>query len=224
MKKIIFSLSIILLAVGVLAQNEGFIHDGELTIKTLSKDNSIEGYPYLNDEFVSGSIITVNNLKYIDIPLRYNIYNDEIEFQKGDIVFVLDNPLNYVEITIGSQVFIHSTFGNGASNNTVKYSYFEVLNPKMELLLLKRFGVRFNKSVPNKGYYEAKPAEFKLSPERFYLKFKNDAAQEVVKLKTTLLLFGDKSKDVKVFIKKEKLKLRKETDLISIVEFYNSLI
>jgi len=241
MKKIIFSLSLLLFGVGSIAQNEGFIYDGGLTIKTTSdfynlqgsdvrnsaaflKENEIEGSPYLNDNFILGYIITKDDIKYVDIPLRYNIYNNEIEFEKQEAIFALEDPLNYTEIVIGRQTFIFSSYTSKKDTKRVNNSsYFEALNTNKELLLLKRYEVLFNKPVPSKGYVDAKPAEFKKSTVRYYLKFGGAAAQEVGSLKATLLFFGDKSKDVATFVKKEKIKFRKEDDLLKIVAFYNHM-
>jgi len=226
---------------GANSQNEGFIYDGGLTIKTSNefylytsntsknindflKDNEIEGSPYLNNDFIKGYVVTIDSLKYIDIPLRYNIYNDEIEFEQNANVFALDNPLNYNEISIGTHIFLYLAFESGSGDNQNKSTYFEVLNPTQDLLLLKRFGVQFNKVTSAQGYVEAQPANFKKTPERFYLKFKNnELAKEVGNLKSTLSMFSDRSDEIASFIKKRKLKLRKEEDLITIVNYYNGL-
>jgi len=224
-----------------ISQNEGYIYDGGLTIKTTSdffkiqasdvkntkaflKDNDIAGTPYLNNDFVPGNIITKNAVKYIDIPLRYNIYNDEIEFSQDGEAFALENPLNYSSISIAEQSFIYSSFVGRAKGEAGKASFFELMNNKGKLFLLKRYSVQFIKPSPSQGYVEAKLAEFKKTPDSYYFKFGSSPAQEVGNLKSTLLMFGKHSKRIATFIKAEKLKLRNQEDLLRIVSFYNDLL
>ena len=56
-------------------------------------DPDIEGSPYLNDDFIEGSVYTNSKTQYEGVPLRYNIYSDEIEFRSDNgQVMVLAAP------------------------------------------------------------------------------------------------------------------------------------
>ena len=237
MKKLFLCLILLVFALGTNGQNDGFINEGDLNIKTKGaflklhgeniknakaflEQNGVKGSPYMMEEFVDGYVVTNNNFKYVDIPLRYNIYNDNIEFQRDDEILAFNNPSDYRVIAIGNHIFIYSEY---ASSNSNKSTYFEVLNNNKKLLLLKRYGMELINPVASKGYVEAKPAEFKQNPVRYYLKVDGMPAQEIGNLNTTFLLFGDKKSAIEDLIKMEKLKLRKQSDLLRIVDFYNAM-
>ncbi|MBN2236061.1 MAG: hypothetical protein JW729_00790 [Bacteroidales bacterium] len=237
MKKFALNFLLILIGFAVYGQNEGFIHDGGITMKTFGdfyklnaqnikdtkaflQDNEIEGSPYLRNEFQNGYVLTSTNIKYQDVPLRYNIYNDEIEFQMDDNVLALDNPDNYQEVAIGGDIFINCPIKGGSNNAS---SYFIRLNNQKKLVLLKRFGIEFLPAKSPQGYVDAKPATFKKMPVSYYVKFEGKPAEEIGNLKSLLSLFGDKSTEMETYIKKEKLKLRNEEDLLKIISKYNLL-
>jgi len=48
------------------------------------EEKDIEGSPYLNKEFVEGTIYTNQKNQYNNIPIRYNIYTDELEYRTPD--------------------------------------------------------------------------------------------------------------------------------------------
>ena len=59
----------------------------EMTEKDINitlSEVDIEGTPYLDDEFIKGTVYTTSKQKIIDIPVRYNIYNDNLEFKSPE--------------------------------------------------------------------------------------------------------------------------------------------
>ena len=54
--------------------------------------SDIEGSPYLNEEFEIGDVIYGNEYKLNQIPLRYNIYNDDIEYKVENAIMAFANP------------------------------------------------------------------------------------------------------------------------------------
>src|SRR5665648_995617 len=54
------------------------------------KMSDIQGTPYLEEEFSNGKIITSEGTTYDGIPLRYNAYSDDLEFQKGEDTYNID--------------------------------------------------------------------------------------------------------------------------------------
>ena len=75
-------------------------------------ESEIEGTPYLNDEFIAGSIYTVMKHQYVDIPLRYNIYNDNIEFKSGDKIQALAAPEIVERIKFGEYQMVYIPYSN----------------------------------------------------------------------------------------------------------------
>jgi hypothetical protein len=238
MNKLFFGLFMAAFALNAHAQTEGFIFEGDLSIKTAGiflrlqgenikdvkkflEQKGVKGSPYLMDEFVDGFVVTKTNIKYIEIPLRYNLFNEEIEFRRDETVFALQNPADYQAVSIGNRLFIYSNY---LASSTIRSSYFEVLNNQKTLMLLKRHEVELLEPIPTKGYVEAKPAEFKKLLARFYLKFNENPAQEITTQKAFLSMFGEKSQLILNLMDREQLKLKREADLVRIVQYYNSIL
>ena len=56
-----------------------------------------DGTPYLNDNFIPGEVIINNSIRIEDVPLRYNIFSNRIEFRnKQKQVFEIDNSKHIV--------------------------------------------------------------------------------------------------------------------------------
>ena len=43
----------------------------------------VVGSPFANDEFLKGNVILNNDDEYENVPLKYNIYNDELYFKNA---------------------------------------------------------------------------------------------------------------------------------------------
>ena len=48
---------------------------------------SIEGTPYLHDNFINGDVYYDGKSKIPQVPLRLNLHNDEFEYMDNDSVF-----------------------------------------------------------------------------------------------------------------------------------------
>ena len=186
---------------------------------TLS-EKDIDGSPYLNDEFIKGSIYTISKTQYSDLPLRYNIYNDEIEFETDDNkVAALDAPEIVEKVTFGDFLMEYIPF---EYSNKVKKGFFEVLL-KGKASLYSRPEVEFRDAKKPEPYKEAEPAKFIRKDDRYYLRFGMEAAIPCVNKKDVIGKFPDHSSDIEAFIKKNKINVKKEDDLKKMVEYYNSL-
>ena len=58
------------------------LQDGTWTRYNL-KLSDIQGTPFLDPEFTPGRIVASDGSIFTDIPLRYNGFSDDLEFQKG---------------------------------------------------------------------------------------------------------------------------------------------
>ena len=76
--------------------------------RAILSESDILGSPYLNKEFILGNIITKTRIQYVDVPLRYNIYNDDMEFEVGENDYLaISNPKGMKEVRIGESVFVY---------------------------------------------------------------------------------------------------------------------
>jgi len=181
----------------------------------------IEGSPYLNDKFETGEVLTDNNVRYVGIPLRYNIYSDEIEFQtaKGQILSI-QFPGNIKEVKIGHDIFVYNLYF--LSPERLKWGYFQLINSgKAEGLI--HYRVIFEAAQKALAYKDPQPPKFVQQPAYYYVSVNKKPAVRVQRTKELIALLGNHKKELENFARKEKIKIRRLNDLRRILYYYNSL-
>ena len=182
--------------------------------RTILKVSDIEGSPYLDKSFVKGSVITRDSIQYQNVPLRYNIYNDEFEFKVNEEMYlVISEPSSILKISIEDAVFIYLKKDN-------KYGYYQLLNDdKIKLLL--RYTVKFRQANVSNGINQARPPKFNRGSDSYYIQIGYNEPQKINNKKDIDLIFGTKSSSIKELIKKENIDVRKEGDLRKFVQLLN---
>lgn len=180
-------------------------------------EDDIEGSPYENKEFVNGFLVTIDNKKYDNIPLRLNIYNDDIEYKtkKGEI-FALSNREIMKFVTIGDSKYKYIPYPDG--KRTYK-SYFKVIEEGEASLLVKQ-RILFKEAQPAAAYKDPVPPTFNKKLDVYYIKLGDGLAQRVDKKKDLILIL---SPELETFIKKNKIKANRLEDLQKVVRHYNMM-
>lgn len=183
-------------------------------------ENDIKGSPYMDDAFAKGTIYTSSKTKVVGIPLRYNIFNDNLEFKtpSGQIL-ALSTPES-VERAEFNKIILEFTRFEKA--NKIKQGFLRVIQ-KGKVSLLSKSTIHYQKPIQEKAYKEAQPAKFIPKPEVFYLQLENQPALKIKGKKELLSILSDHPKEISTFLKKNKIKLSKEQDLHKLVNYYNSL-
>jgi len=178
-------------------------------------ENNI-GNPYLFRDFANGEIVTTDNFRYKG-KMRYNIYDDEIEYLVNDDKFWVSNPWVLDFITIDSITFMYCSADR---QNKDEGSYY-ILLVKGDCNLLLKKGVILNDPVAAKPYVDAKPAEFVDRRDFYYILLENQEPVKITTKQKLLELFPGEKKQMKNYLKK--ISLNKEKDLVKLVEYYNGL-
>ncbi len=188
--------------------------------KKLLTESDIEGSPYLNNEFVKGSIYTTSKTQYADIPLRYNIYNDDIEFktEEGEIN-ALATPEIVEKIEFAEFNMVYVPF---SMIKKINRGYFIVLT-EGKASLYSRAEVIFIKATEPGAYQDAKPANFQRKPDTYYIRIGQDVAKLVDNKKDLIDAFPDNQDKIEDFVKKNKTKTNSAESLKELVQYYNSL-
>jgi hypothetical protein len=100
------------------------------------------------------------------------------------------------------------------------------LNKEGKNLILKKHKVVFIEEQASKtGYDEPKPAMFKSLKDRIYIKIgsKEAIVLPTKKKKLAKAIFPENPKDILDFINSNKIKLSKEEDLITLINYLNSM-
>lgn len=178
-----------------------------------------EGSPYSSETFINGDVYTFGGM-YKDVPLRYNIYRNNVEFKKNNQVYILDPGVQINKITLDKHTLIVQKY---PFRGAVKFGFLNLLDSG-KVTLLSRYVVSYRQSQPPKALEtEGKPALYSRLPDIFYLKVGDGEVNEITNLKTLIRQFPDKHNELNEFADKEKISTRKEDNLIKLVRYYNSL-
>jgi len=189
-----------------------------LTFEHLKSYSTIEGTPYMSEDFTPGEIYTKDSILY-KAPLRYNIYADEIEFKADDIIHWIAEPQNIVHVKIDESVFIYIQTGEKKNK---KGSYYELLEGGKCQLLLKR-NIAFLEAEAAKPYTDPKPNRLERMNDIYFLQFNNGLPQVITNMKSVKNTLSEKSSDISKYIKKDKISIKEKDDLIKLVRYYNNL-
>jgi len=181
--------------------------------------SDVEGSPFLNEEFLPGKIITRDGSVYTEIPLRYNGYTDDLEFQKDKDNFNIDPKDLVKRAEFGGSVFCYLEYFEG---DKIKSSFFEILTEGKATLLVK-YSVKFLDKEQVKAYAEPKPARFDTPVKDHYLSIDGAPAKLITNKKGLLEMFGDKKSAIESYISKNKVSAKGDDGLTKIVVHYNSL-
>lgn len=199
--------------------NSTKIARGEL--KTMLTEDDIEGSPYLNDEFIEGTVYTTSQTKYVDVPLRYNIFNEQIEFKTGDgPVQALAAPETVEKVEFGNYKMVYIPY---TLSRKIRRSFFLEIESGDRAALLARPQVLFEDAKKPGAYQEAEPPKFLRKSDDYYIRVGKEPAVLISRKNDLEEVFPDHEKEIRTFIKKNKVKPNKPERMTELVQYYNSL-
>ncbi len=181
------------------------------TGKTL-KYEEIQGSPYFDLKFHEANVAE----NYEKIPIRYNSYKDEVEFQKGNLIQVLpkDSKFSKIEIISPKQTIVLLNTGDENSGYL-----FELISGKNSLL--KKIKTKFTDIVPAASSYATeRPANFRMLEPVYYIKTEK-GYHKVKNQKNIFEQFPELKEKLETFFKSNKIKFNQEEDLVKLVTFLN---
>lgn len=185
-------------------------------------DLAVKGSKYLNDNFLSAKISDFEDKLF---AVRYDIYNDQMEFQGGsNEVYIMNKSDRSRKITFLETNDTYSIFDYKSDEGDVRSGYFTALNTDGNYQILKKNNVIFiEEKASATGYDAPKPAMYKKTKDRHYIIINNAPAVLVdTNKKRFFTLFNGQSNEVLNFIKKNKINLSEDMDLVKFVKFMNS--
>jgi len=180
-----------------------------------------EGSPYNKDIFVKGDIYYDINWRYPDIPLRYNIFNDEMEFkiEGQETIYAIKPDKKIQKILIQEDTFV---IGEYQEKGKIIPGFYKVLTTG-KIDLLAKLQVDFKEKQPPKAMVDPEPAKFTRRADQYYVKINGDITQKISNIKKLIELIGDHKNELSEYAKKEKISAANESELIQFISFYNSL-
>jgi hypothetical protein len=181
--------------------------------------SKIEGTPYLNEQFIEGEIIfgEANRTK---VPVRYNIFQDLMEYQQNGKALALDPTKKIKTVKMGDEIFIVEKY---SLEGKTKYGFLNLIDTGKMTLLSKKM-IKYQEPLKGRGLDGGDlPAKFSRMSDTFFYRLGDGELKEVGNLKELIASLPDKQEEVKQFAKKEKISPKKQEELVKLVRYYNSL-
>jgi hypothetical protein len=182
------------------------------------------GTPYKDKMFKNGTIQKNGVPLAKNIGLRYNASKDLFEVKKSSVLKddqakVLKNSSD-LSIKIGNENYVFLA----PNENNNNQGYFIVILNSTTTSLFKKIKKEY---IPEQKAYTSLASNIAANykeKQSLYLYTIDGLLIELPGSKSKRLkAFGDKSKEVKVFVKEHKINLNKEAGLIEVIRYYDTL-
>ncbi len=177
----------------------------------------LDGSPYLTKDFVESVVYFRNDSAY-RIHLRYNLFDQRMEYEYKNTIYSISNPEDIYKIVMGDKTFVYLY---SRSNHDFD-GYYQLLVDG-QAVLLKRMEVEHREAEKPQGIYDPKPDRFIRKADRYYVLISGSEPKLIKNKKSLPEIFEAKTKELENFIKKEKISIKKEAGIIRLIEYYNSL-
>ncbi|WP_300674333.1 hypothetical protein [Soonwooa sp.] len=183
-----------------------------------SKDYVIDGSPYTSSKDFSKAIIPTYS-KDVQ-PLRYNAYEDEMEFAQNNETYYANKEegltVNFPDL---KKTYVCLNY---RIDDKSKFGYLLLLQNGEKAKLYKREKVELLKGEKSPNAYGKDANDYYAKEKDVYIIAANDRYYRIPKnIKDFATLSIDNKEKVMDFAKSNKINLSKEEDLIKLVEFIN---
>lgn len=205
---------------GTVGYAQSYINENRDVLNyTLAKNESlnVDGSPYLNNEWKKGTLIFSSGKKLAIDLLNYNVYQGVVSYKVENLEYNPDMNAQIIGLTIAGRHFILEQLDKGRGKEI-----YEVLSDGT-IQLLKKYFVSIRKGKVANGLEKATKDHFNLETFLFYKRHDGEIKRLVNGKNALTILEGQESK-VKKFKLDNKLKLKRERDLIEIFDYYNSIV
>lgn len=200
---------------------ENIVRQFNYTRITKPSEVAIEGSAYLDEQFTEGVVSLTNGAIYRKIPLRLNIFNEEVEFRnRSGKIFNINNPDSIRELKIGETKFIYTNLKLHHKTQKVLAEVIEEGN----ISLLKHYRIILTEPRPAQTHRQAQPPKFVKAPAEYLIQMENGQAHLFKNKKELLHLFVQQKEKLDDWIDQENLSIKNEQDLSSIVKFLNQKV
>lgn len=191
-------------------------------LRPISKDYTFDEYNgsiYMKSNYKESSVIHEKSGTF-DAKLKYNIHSDALEYSIGEQLFeVSKSPV--IHARIDGDYFYYCDFET--QRGVDRSGYYVLVELTDTYRIYKRFSVKIKE--PRTTVVVGTPIEpgsIRMKT-KYYLEESGVIMEIPMNKKGMLAAFNDKESELKEYLKKEKIRLRKEEDLIRLVARYNSL-
>ncbi len=187
-------------------------------------DGNTTGSPYYHDKYHTGSIYLNDKLAASGLNLKYNAYRDI--FLAVTQVNASDETAQVVAKTKGMKILVNNeefiTLPSVTNRYEMQY-YQVVVRGKKITLLKKNYKLFVEGSRATTSLTRDVPSTYSDRSEFYFLNASGDFTEVPSSTRKVLALFPEDKKALSAAVKKSRLNLKKEIDLIRFVGYYNRL-
>ncbi len=185
----------------------------------------VRGTPYLKNVWQNAQITSVEGKVYNNVPLKYDVYSNllAVKNSKGDSI---SSETAYMkEFTwIGTgMTFVKEPLLDNTTDIKNFSRFYQQLFKGNKTTLLKNYRKELLKADYQGGYSANRRYDELIDEVDYFLKKGNQIEKIKLNEKNVLKFTFDKEKEVKEFLKKQKLNLKNEADVIKLLQFYETL-
>lgn len=232
MKKFFVFTLLLLMSAGIAqAQDENTLSSEDLindidnitegNVNRVFKHIDVTGTPYYETKFQQG------RLKYKDqwtenLFLRLDVRNNIIELQKfGEIVYIDGHRIDEIEIFDKKRTYLKNGYYAKSIPTMRKSHFMRVIYEDEDVTVFERRTVK--RLVNTVTYGTATQKDYYDWSKKTYALIDGDAKSFKLKDKDIFKLFPDHKDEIKSYIKKNKLKVKREDDFRKAMEYAKTL-
>jgi hypothetical protein len=191
-----------------------------LTIRAVDQEATIgvKGSPYTTAKFIPATVLPYNMV----LPARYNEVKDQMEVEYQNQILILDKKRSdfILKFHLGNKTYklletLDEKEGKG---------YLQVLSENEKVSFYKK---AITKYFAAKAAFHASvsdaPAQYRELKDQYYIGKDGQIERVVIKKKAILKMFPEKQKEIKAFIKTNKIKFSNETSVVKLIKYINTL-
>ncbi|WKN45960.1 hypothetical protein [Tunicatimonas pelagia] len=169
--------------------------------------DAIKGSRFLYDDFLPGTVYFDNKTKFTNIPMRLNLYHDELQYINNDSIYAFATPNRFDSVTIGGEAFIYLD----ESNNLDLSGFVRIWNSQFPAIVTK---MSVGLSVP---------LRFDRKDDQHYLIRSESDIVMVKSVEHLIYLLCYHSLELEEFAKQEKISSTNGAELAWLVERYREV-
>ncbi len=188
------------------------------TAERVSTFDEFDGSIYMKGRYKESSVIDEKSGTY-DTKLKYNIYTDALEFSQGSKLFnIVKVPTTHARID--GDYFYYCDFKS--QRGLKRDGYYVLVELTDKYRIYKKFTLKIKEPTHNSLTQAEDPGLLRMITT-YYLEESGVIMELPMNKKDMLAAFSDKGNELKEYLKTEKIRLKKEEDLIRLVARYNAL-
>jgi len=180
------------------------------------------GSPYVFRDFEKGNIYYANKMRVNGKLLKYDCYNDRLEYAAGESVYpLISDQIAYFEIFPGQDSIM--LFKQVLVEKLKKRVFLQVLYNENSILY-KRYFKEFQEADYGGAYSQDRRYDEYHDRHSYYINTADNELQMLKpKKKSILEILEDKSGELEKYIRQEKPDMKTDDGLVQLIRFYDNL-